>query len=59
MDRDDHALVVRVGYAGISEPGRPHHGDQRLIRGEVFALHGNDEWFEVEDEFGLGFGASC
>ena len=55
-DRDDHALVVRVGYAGFSEPGRPRRGDQRLSRGEVFALHGYDERFEAEDEFGLGFG---
>nr|POF02008.1 hypothetical protein CFP56_06458 [Quercus suber] len=57
-DHDDHAFVVRVSYAGFSEPGRPHRGDQRLSQGEVFALHGDDERFEAEDEFGLGFGAS-
>nr|POE78132.1 hypothetical protein CFP56_37424 [Quercus suber] len=57
-DRDNHALVVRVGYVGFSEPSRPHRGDQRLSQGEVFALHCDDERFEAKDEFGLGFGAS-
>nr|POF27094.1 hypothetical protein CFP56_28927 [Quercus suber] len=52
-DCDDHVLVVRVGYVGFSEPNRPRRGDQRLSRGEVFALHGDDERFEAKDEFGL------
>ncbi|KAK7829097.1 iron-sulfur assembly protein isca-like 2 [Quercus suber] len=58
-DHDDHAFVVRVSYAGFSEPGRPHRGDQRLSQGEVFALHGDDERFEAEDEFGLGLVWPC
>ena len=54
-DRNDHALVVCIGYAEFFELGWPRCGDQRLSRGKVFALHGDNERFKAEDDFGLGF----
>ena len=55
-DHNDHALVARIGYAEFFELGWPRCGDQRMSRGKVFALHGDNERFKAEDEFRLKFG---